>query len=122
MQLLVTVLDLGLVVAIRGRDCRSVKRCSRRHVPVRALARVFVSALMLGWRSSASVSGSRSPARMASRMAIPVSPVISLITWWSCTFIWVSAFCMCCTWEEAIRTSEALWRSTVRTAATASGG
>lgn len=31
------------------------------------------------------------------RIAIPVVPVISLITWWSCRFIWSRAFCMCCT-------------------------
>ena len=40
-------------------------------------------------------SGSRSPPTMASMIAIPVLPVMSLITWWSFTFIWVKAFCMC---------------------------
>jgi len=32
-------------------------------------------------------SGRRSPARMASRMASPVTPVMSLMTWWICRFI-----------------------------------
>jgi len=26
---------------------------------------------------------------------IPVTPIMSLTTWWSCTFICISAFCMC---------------------------
>ena len=39
--------------------------------------------------------GSRSPAKMASMMRNPVSPLISLITLANCTFISVSAFCIC---------------------------
>src|ERR1700704_5227457 len=39
--------------------------------------------------------GSRWPERMASRIAWPLVPVMSLSTWWSCRFIWLSAFCMC---------------------------
>ena len=35
------------------------------------------------------------PATMARMMRIPVSPVMSVTTWCSCTFICISAFCMC---------------------------
>src|SRR3989304_404768 len=55
-------------------------------------------ALMRGSRCRASSCGSRSPARIASRMAKPVTPGMSLSTWGSCRFIWGGAFCMC--WEE----------------------
>ena len=36
-----------------------------------------------------------SQATMARMMRIPVSPVMSVTTWCSCTFICMSAFCMC---------------------------
>src|SRR5215469_15625866 len=48
-------------------------------------------------RSLANSAASRCPARMASTMASPVVPVMSLMTWWICRFICVSALCMCCT-------------------------
>ena len=54
-----------------------------------------------GSRNCASCRGSRWPSTMASMMSMPVLPVISLMTWWSFTFIWVSAFCICWIWWEA---------------------
>ena len=45
----------------------------------------------------ASLMGSRSPSRMASMIDMPVSPVMSLTTSVSLTFICSRAFCMCWT-------------------------
>ena len=69
--------------------------CSSLQRPCNDLAMVFSSALILGSRSRASFRASRSPPTMAYMMSMPVLPVMLLMTWWSFTFIWVSAFCMC---------------------------
>ena len=71
---------------------------------------VASSALILGSRSRASFRGFRSPPAMAAMMSMPVLPVMSLITCWSFTFIWVSAFCMCWICCDAYSTSMARCR------------
>ena len=47
---------------------------------------------------------------MASMMSMPVLPVMSLMTCWNFTFIWVKAFCICWIWWEAYSTSMARYR------------
>src|SRR5271157_5138249 len=59
---------------------------------------------------------------MASRMAWPLVPVMSLSTWWSCRFIWLSAFCMCRMCSAAISSRLPRCRHRVRIAQIASGG
>src|SRR5450759_3862497 len=66
--------------------------------------------------------GSRSPARMVRRMAIPVTPVMSLSTLLSRRFISIKAFCMCCTWAERYCTNISRWRTRLRMATICSGG
>src|ERR1035438_4283421 len=62
------------------RDCFSVKRCSPRQLPFSDLRIVSSLALICGSRSFANSSGSRCPLTIASTMANPVNPVMSLIT------------------------------------------
>src|SRR4029077_5452594 len=77
-----------------SRATRREKSNSSRQLPCRLLATVSRAALMRGVHSVASLAGSCSPARIASRMRIPLSPTMSLITLLNCTFISKSAFCM----------------------------
>jgi hypothetical protein len=49
-------------------------------------------------------------------MAKPVTPVMSLMTWWICRFICVSALCMCITCWLAAETNSFRCLNTVRTA------
>ena len=86
------------------------KMCSSRQWPCRDLAMVASSALILGSRNCASFLGFRSPSTMAAMMSMPVLPVMSLMTWWSFTFIWVRAFCMCWICWDAYSTSMARCR------------
>ena len=46
-------------------------------------------------RRAARIAGSRSPAKTARMMRMPVAPVMSDTTWCNCRFICISAFCMC---------------------------
>src|SRR3954454_15418252 len=52
---------------------------------------------------------------MALMIACPLSPLISLITLASCTFIFVNDFCMCCTARPASLTCRSRKRQMVRT-------
>jgi hypothetical protein len=56
----------------------------------RLLQGEYVLGLVVAHRS-----GSRSPATIARTIRIPVTPVISVITWCNWIFMKVSAFCMC---------------------------
>src|SRR5262249_24195515 len=81
LDLSVTVRDQLLVIAI----CR-LRLLQREDVlgaviTNQALRTVSIEALIRWSRSLANVSGSVSPATMASTMASPVTPVMSLMTW-----------------------------------------
>ena len=51
---------------------------------------------------------------MARRIFCPVWPTTSAMTLVSWMFIWVSAFCMCCTSLAWLRSSIARWRHSER--------
>jgi len=67
-----------------------------------------------GSRNAASLCGSRSPARMALRMACPVTPLTSLNTLANWIFICVSAFCIRWMCETAARMRSLRCRQYVR--------
>jgi hypothetical protein len=55
-------------------------------------------------------------------ICIPVTPLISLITLANCTFMVVSAFCICCTVRPTSSTSRFRCRHSVRNSRISSGG
>ena len=73
-------------------------------------------------RCCAGARGSVCPATMSRTMRSPVTPVISLITVESWTFIWTRAFCMRWTCVAALCTRVSRWRRYARRAAMAAVG
>ena len=82
---------------------------------------VASSALQRPSRNPASTAPSRSPAAIARMISWPVTPMTSLSTLSSCTFICASAFCTWCTARERSPTSSSRWRRYARSGQIASG-
>ncbi len=102
--------------------CRRLNRWSSRQCPLNCSA---ISSSLLWQRRSRSFArfrGSRSPAAMARRIAIPVAPSISETARCTRTFIWSRLFCIRRTQSPDSATRFALSRTSVRSMQTASFG
>lgn len=76
----IALCDLLLIRLIEQACCRSTNKRSGSQLVTRDFWNVFTLALMRASRNLASSAGSRSPSKMASTIASPVVPVMSLIT------------------------------------------